>query len=136
MRVLLLFILIFAGCEDKSYTKIYKRDMIGVTTPTLSLNETNQSIKSLLTNVLEKEGFHVESGSLYTIEVDADSYHHKCNNPNTSTYDATYDGFVKLTLLKGMQRLYMCQKDYHGELDTQVFETLFSHMQKEFKLHP
>jgi len=136
MRYLLLLMLIFGGCEDKSYTKIYNTKMIGLSTPTLSLSETNQSIKNMLAAVLVKEGFHIDSASLYTIEVDADTYHHKCNNPNTATYDATYDGFVKLTLLKGMKRLYMCQKDYHGELNSKVFATLFSHMKKEFKLHP
>ena len=136
MRYVLLFILLLSGCEDKSFTKIYNTKMIGLSTPTLSLSETNQTIKTMLSDILIQEGFRIDSSSLYTIEVDSNTYSHKCNNPNTSTYDATYDGFVKLTLLKGMKPLYMCQKDYHGKLDREIFKQLFSHIKKEFKLHP
>lgn len=134
MRYLLLFILIFTACQDRTYTRIYQKDAVDMNISTMSLSESNQTIKTNVTLALEKSGFKVISGSPYALEIEGTRYSHKCNNPNTSTYDATYDGFIKLTLLKNMKRIYMCQKDYHGKLDEHIMIELLTKMKQDLKL--
>jgi len=134
MRYLLLFLLFFTACQDKTYSRIYKSEEVGANIPALSISETNQTIKSIAVSALKNSGFKVVTGSPYALEIDGATYPHKCNNPNTSTYDATYNGYIKITLLKNMQRIYMCQKDYHGTFNEEVIETLVEKMKDDLKL--
>ncbi len=136
MKYLLIFLLFFTACQDKTYSHIYKQSEIGANISTISLSETNQTIKAIITSALKNTHFIVAIGSPYALEIDGATYPKKCNNPNTSTYDATYDGYVKLTLLKNMKLIYMCQKDYHGTLDESAFATLLEKMQEDLKLTP
>ncbi len=132
--LLLTVTLLFTACQDKTYSRIYKKDALDGGIPTLTLSESNQTIKTMLTSALKKRGFRVASGSPYALEIEGTRYSHKCNNPNTATYDATYDGFIKLTLSKHMKRIYMCQKDYHGALDETIMIELLERMQSDLRL--
>jgi len=134
MRYLLLFILLFTGCQDKIYSRIYKQDEVGANIPTLSISETNQTIRAIAISAIQDAHFKVATGSPYVLDIDGATYPKKCNNPNTSTYEATYDGYIKLTLLKNMKRVYMCQKDYHGILNEEVIEDLIEKMQDDLEL--
>jgi len=51
----------------------------------------------------------------------------------TSAYDASYDGFVRLTLLKNNQKVYMCQKDFKGELSVRAVEKLLILMRDDLE---
>jgi hypothetical protein len=82
----------------------------------------------------KKSGFHIQSGALYVVEIEGAHYPKKCNNPQATAYDATYDGYAKLTLLKGLKRLYVCQKDFHGALDSAIIEALIQKMKQDLKL--
>ncbi len=133
MRYLLLFIIIFTGCQDKIYSRIYKSDEVGANIPSLSISEINQTIKSIAIVAIKNADFKVVTGSSYVLEIDGATYPKKCNNPNTSTYEATYDGYIKLTLLKNMKRVYMCQKDYHGTLNEGVMQDLLEKMKDDLE---
>lgn len=134
MKYLLLCILIFTGCQDKTYSRIYKKEEIGAKISTLSISDINQTTKSIAISALKNSNFKVATGSPYVLEIDGATYPKKCNNPNTSTYEATYDGYIKLTLLKNMKRVYMCQKDYHGTLNEEVIEALVEKMKDDLEL--
>ena len=134
MKYILLFVLIFAGCQDKTYSRIYKKEEVGAKIPTLSISDINQTIKTIAIKAIKNANFKVESGTPYVLEIDGATYPKKCNNPNTSTYEATYDGYIKLTLLKNMKRIYMCQKDYHGTLTEKVVEDLLDKMKDDLNL--
>ncbi len=131
-----LILLILLGCEDKTFSRIYKKTIVGKPLTTVSLSETNQTLRSMLIKALQKEHIKVISGANYLLELDGATYPKKCNNPNTSTYDATYNGYFKLTLRKNMHPLYMCQKDYHGTLNHEVIEALLARLKKDLKLTP
>ncbi len=136
MRYILLFVLFFTACQDKTYSRIYKQSEVGTTILALSISETNQTIKAIVLKALKHTDFKVVSGSPYALEIDGATYPKKCNNPTTSTYDATYDGYIKLTLLKNMKRIYICQKDYHGRLDEGAISALLEKMQEDLKITP
>jgi hypothetical protein len=131
MKYLLLFILIFSGCEDKTFSQIYDKNEVGKKITNISLSETNQTIRAVISTALEKSDFHIVSGSPYVLEFDTRVYSHKCNNPNSSAYDRTYDGFVQLKLLKNFKRIYICQKDYHGVFNDVVIEELLERMKRD-----
>jgi hypothetical protein len=126
--------ILFFGCEDKTFSRIYDKKAIGEKITYIAVSESNLTIKNMAIEALLNEGFSVKVGSAYVLEVEGSHYPKKCNNPNTSTYDATYDGYIKLTLLKNMKPLYMCQQDYHGVVNTNIIEHLIKKMQEELKL--
>jgi hypothetical protein len=126
--------IILLGCEDKTFTHVYDKQVVGKKISSIAVSESNISIKNMAIKALKSQGFDVKVGSIYVIEIEGSRYPKKCNNPNTSTYDATYDGFIKLTLLKQMKPLYMCQQDYHGRLNTNIIADLVEKMKEELKL--
>jgi hypothetical protein len=132
MKLFLLITLLLLGCEDKTFTRIYQKEQVGKTIPAISISENNQTLKSMAEKVI-KEYFTLQVGAPYVLEIEGSSYPKKCNNPNTTAYDATYDGFIKLILLKNMKRLYMCQKDYHGELNPNIIHNLIKQMRRDLK---
>ena len=131
MKYLLLFILIFSGCEDKIVSQIYDKNVVGKNITNISLSETNTTLREMISMALKNSNFHLVSGSPYVLEFDTRVYSHKCNNPNSSAYDRTYDGFVQLRLLKNFKRIYICQKDYHGEFSQEVIEELLERMKRD-----
>ena len=133
MRVLVLIALLFLGCEDKTFTRIYQTEYVGKPIPALSISENNQTIKTMAEKVIQKY-FTLQVGAAYVLEIESSSYPKKCNNPNATAYDATYDGYIKLTLLKNMKRLYMCQKDYHGDLNPSIINDLITQMREDLAL--
>ena len=69
----------------------------------------------------------------YSIKVDYMEYKKACNNPMTSAYDASYDGFIRLTLLKETSRVYMCQKDFRGVLSVSILEDMLTLMRDDLE---
>jgi len=133
MRYLLLIILIFTGCEDKVFSQLYDKQIVGENITDISLSETNSTLRKLISTALKNKKFHLVTGSPYVLEFDTRVYSHKCNNPNSSAYDRTYDGFVQLRLLKNFKRIYICQKDYHGEFSKEIIEELLEKMKRDLE---
>jgi hypothetical protein len=133
MRYLLLLItfLIFLGCEDKITSHFYGKKEVGKNISSVSLSETNSTLREIISNAVKNSDLKLVSGSSYVLEFDARVYSHRCNNPNSSAYDRTYDGFVQLRLLKNFKKIYSCQKDYHGEFNSEVVEDLIEKMNRD-----
>ena len=131
MKYLLFFILIFSGCEDKTFSQIYDKNEVGKKITNISLSETNSTLRKMISTAIKNRNLHLVSGSSYVLEFDTRVYSHKCNNPNSSAYDRTYDGFVQLRLLKNFKRIYICQKDYHGVFNDVVIEELLERMKRD-----
>jgi len=137
MRSLKLFttifltILLFSGCDDKVVTQFYIKQDKGIELKTINLISRYPDIKNQIVTALKDENIKIESNSSYSIKVDYTDYKKVCNNPMTSAYDRTFSGFIRLTLLKNGDRIYMCQKEFRGELSADDFKRLFSLMKDD-----
>jgi hypothetical protein len=136
MRYLLRLItfLIFLGCEDKITSQLYDKSEVRKNISSISLSETNTTLREIISKAAKKSNFHLVSGSPYVLEFDTRVYSHKCNNPNSSAYNRTYDGFVQLRLLKNFKKIYICQKDYHGEFSYEVVKDLLDRMKRDLEV--
>ncbi len=110
----LFIILLMFGCEEKHFTQVYDNSVKGNIVKEVRLSVTDLKLRKDLMQLFRTEGIRVTDEAPYTLEVEAEKYPRHCNNPLTCSYDATYDGFMKIRLLRGMHALYMTQQDYHG----------------------
>ncbi len=133
-KILLLSTLLFIACEDKTYTKIYQKDIIGSHISSLLVINTQKEIRTPAIKAIKDSGFELKENSPYSIDIEYRKYSHHCNNPLTPSYDATYDGFVKLHLYHGLKELYSVQKDFHGEFDEEKLKQLIEKMKEDLKL--
>ncbi len=129
----LTILLFLTSCEDKTFTRVY-----GVVETPLVINSVNLSsiypdVKSMVEISLKREDLPIKKDASYTIKVDFMNYKKACNNPMTSAYDATYSGFIRLTLLKDSKRIYMCQKEFRGELSIGVIDDLLALMRDDLE---
>jgi hypothetical protein len=134
MKTILIIALFFIGCEDKTYTKIYQKSLVGSHIKEISLASSDKEIRTPAIEAIKESGFKLKSSAPYSIDIEYRKYSHKCNNPQTAAYDATYDGFVKLHLYKGLKEVYSVQKDFHGEFDADVIESLLDKMREDLDL--
>jgi hypothetical protein len=134
IKILLVLTLFFIGCEDKTYTKIYQKSLVGSHIKDISIASSDKDIRNLSKKALKESGFNLKSSSPYSIDIEYRKYSHHCNNPQTAAYDATYDGFVKLHLFKGLKEVYSVQKDFHGEFDEGVIANLLDKMREDLDL--
>ncbi len=122
---------LFMGCEEKRYSKIYDRTQTGIPLREVRVATASPQLKKRLAEALKAEGIVLSEKAPLTLQVEATRYSRRCNNPTTCAYDATYDGFAKLTLMRDMHPIYMVQRDYHGALDTDIFRDLIGQMRRE-----
>jgi len=135
MKIISVLILIFLlGCEDKTYKQIYDKSKIGSKINNISLSNIDKNLRKMALRSLKDEGFGIKTQSPYSIYIESRRYSHHCNNPNTIAYDATYDGFVKLTLFYKMKKIYSIQRDYHGKLDEGIITDLLEQMKRDLKI--
>lgn len=136
MKIISILILIFLfGCEDKTYKQIYDKSKIDSKITYISLSNIDKNLRKMALRSIKDEGFGIKTQSPYSIYIESRRYSHHCNNPNTIAYDATYDGFVKLTLSYKMKKVYSIQRDYHGKLDEDIISSLLEEMKRDLKLH-
>ncbi|RUM63040.1 MAG: hypothetical protein DSZ05_09240 [Sulfurospirillum sp.] len=131
--VLLLMILLF-GCEEKHFTRVFDTSVRGAEIKSVRLSVTDPKLRRSLTKLLYQEGIGVTDRALYTLEAEAAKYPKHCNNPLTCTYDATYDGFMKIRLLRQMHPLYMTQQEYHGVFHPEDMMVLVERMYDDLNL--
>jgi len=127
-------LVLFSGCTDRTYSRIYQKELIGKKVSAISLSCEDKKIKDIVVKAFKNSQFKLDKNSLYEIKVDYLKYCKSCNNPMTNAYDATYDGYFKLTLLKNRQKVYMCQKDFHGDFDEGEVEKLIDLMVQEMEI--
>lgn len=124
----LVLALFLGACEDKSYSKIYTPSAKGLKISALRISVNDPGFYKFVTSTLLQKEISVTRNAYYTLEVESKAYAKHCNNPMTSAYDATYDGYVRLRFLENMKLLYMCQKDYHDDLTPEILESLIDKM--------
>jgi len=128
---LFLISIVFTACDDKMVTKEYIKNLKHLKIDSISLESPYKNIQKKIILALKNENLKINENSIYIIKVDYTDYKKICNNPMTSAYDATFDGFIRLTLFKKGTRIYMCQKEFRGKLDVDDFEKLLSQMKNE-----
>jgi len=132
--VFILFVSIFfIACQDRTYTQRYNGKIKHINLSSIKLECPYLDIQGVVKEAFKNQKVTINKDSLYRIKVDYLNYTKQCNNPMTSSYDATYDGFIRLTLFKDRKKIYMCQKDYHGDLDVNVVEELLDLMKDELE---
>ncbi len=129
----LALILLLSACDDKTFSKIYPNTPESVDVKTVTLLCIYPDVSKIVQEALKESNFNLQTTSEYSIKVDYMNYKKACNNPMTSAYDATYDGFIRLTLLKENRRIYYCQKDYRGELSVSTIENLLTLMRDDLE---
>ncbi len=132
--LLFVFIFLISGCEDKTLTKIYDPDIAGEKISTLKVFALNQKLKDSMTEVLKTKGISVNDKSEYILQVDERAYEYHCNNPSTPAYEATYDGYAQIKLMKNSKPIFMAQKDYHGKFNSSILSNLVDTMIKKLKI--
>ena len=126
-------VFIFTACsDDKTVTQIYQKVEIPKI-ESVKLLSIYPSVQEKLQQVLKSENLKLNSDSIYAIKVDYMDYEKVCNNPMTSAYDATFDGFIRLTFLKNDKRIYMCQKEFRGKLGVSDLEKLLTLMRDDLE---
>jgi len=129
-----LFLLFVLGCEDKRFVKVYDTSVKGAKIDTFRLSTANPKLEDIVEHTLKNMGLDKDFNAKYTLEVQMQKYAKHCNNPTTCSYDATYDGYVKLRLLKNMHPVYMVQQDYHGDFKPDILESLINKMYSDLDL--
>lgn len=128
------FVLLFlSACDNKTFSKIYQQTPDALEIKSVELICIYPTVQNFVKKALSNEKIHLNTDSIYTLKIDYMDYKKACNNPMTSTYDATYDGFIRLTLLKESKRIYMCQKDFRGELSVSIIEDLLTLMRDDLE---
>ena len=125
---------LISGCEEKHFTHIYDESVRGSIVKEVRLSVTDLRLRNGLVQLLRIHGVEVTDKASYTLEVEAAKYPHHCNNPLTSSFDATYDGFIKIRLLRGMYPFYITQQDYHGDLHKDYVMKLVDRMYDDLDL--
>jgi len=124
--VLLVFWL--GGCEEKYVVRCDDASLKGHKLTRLRVSAADMRLRKMTGQILQKEGIRVEDDAAYTLEVETSRYAHHCNNPLTCSYDATYDGYVRVRLLQKMRLLCMVQRDYHGEFSKRLLADVIDRM--------
>jgi len=130
---LLFVLLLFTACNnDKTVTQTYQKIEIPKI-ESIQLLSTYPEIREKVNTALKRENLKINKDSIYSIKVDYMDYKKICNNPMTSAYDATFDGFIRLTFKKDSKRIYMCQKEFRGELSVSGLEKLLTLMRDDLE---
>ncbi|HHD83327.1 MAG TPA: hypothetical protein ENK93_00465 [Campylobacteraceae bacterium] len=132
--LLILVLLLISGCGKKYTSHLYDDTVRGSRVDAVRLSTADANLSRLVKAMLQKRDIAISDRALLTLQAEATTYSHHCNNPLTCSYDATYDGFVKLTLMRQMHPLYMVQSDYHGRLTPKLLESLWEQMTEELEL--
>ena len=132
--LLLFLFLLMIGCEDKRFVRVYDGSLKGTKIDTLHISTVDPKLHEVVYALLKKMGISEMSGAKYTLEVQMQKYAKHCNNPMTCSYDATYDGYVKIRLLKNMHPVYMSQQDYHGDFESDILENMVENMYDDLDL--
>ena len=130
----ILLILSFVGCEERPYTKIYNKDEIGKSLKVVSLTSKNKNFTILIENELKNYDISIDNKSPFNIEFIYAYYKKRCNNPLASSRAKSYNGFVRFSLFKDKKRVYICQKDFNGEIDKDLIEELLEVMMDDMNL--
>ena len=124
--ILAMFLL--GGCEEKYVVQCGDASLKGDKLTRLRVSAADMRLRKMIAQVLKKEGIRVDDEAAYTLEVETSRYAHHCNNPLTCSYDATYDGYVRVRLLQKMRPLCMVQRDYHGEFSKRFLADVIEKM--------
>jgi len=127
----ILFFLSACG-DDKTVTQTYKKVDIAKV-DSIKLLSIYPDIQEKIEQAIANENLTIKQDSPYAIKLDYMNYKKICNNPMTSAYDATFDGFIRLTFLKDDKRIYMCQKEFRGELSVSGLEKLLTLMRDDLE---
>ncbi len=131
---LLVSLSLFYGCEEKHFSKCYDTSIKGKTLTQLRISAHDPTLRRMVKELLRQDGIVINDRADLTLEVEVTKYARHCNNPLTCSYDASYDGYVKITLLRRMQPLYMTQQDYHGDFESAKLARLIERMYDELDL--
>jgi len=124
--------LIISCSEDKTFKHIEDKSEIGKL-HSFSLVASDKSLLDLAKKAAKDADISI-SNSPYTIVVESSKYPQHCNNPLTPAYEATYDGYVKITIKKAFKKIYFIQRDFHDDVNKDIIEDLLEIMKKDLKI--
>ncbi len=127
-------IVFLTGCSnDKTFKGIQDKSEVGKL-HSFTLLATDKNLLKLAKKAAKEADINL-SNSPCTIVVESSKYPQHCNNPLTPAYEASYDGYVKITVKKAFKKIYFIQRDFHDDVTEGTIEDLFEIMKKDLKIH-
>lgn len=127
----ILSLLIFSGCENNKFKKIYIQEKINFTSDlpkSLQVKTNDDFGLNICRNFFSKKGFVIGESDLL-LDLEYRYYSQTCNNPLSKTSsDYDYDGFIKITLSQKSKKLYFIQIDFKGMIDEKIIVSLLEEM--------
>ena len=131
--ILLLSILFFFGCsKDKTFKRVLVKEEVGKL-HSFTLLATDKKLKLLALKAVKEVDIRL-SKSPYTIVVESSKYPQHCNNPLTPAYEASYDGYIKITVKKAFKKIYFIQRDFHDDVTKDTIKNLLKLMKDDLKI--
>ena len=125
---LLLFMLLFLGCDGKLYTNIHDKSKVDVHIPSIEIAANDAFSKKSVESIMQKRDFVVAS-SAYRLRAEHRDYKKACTNPLSKTSsDYSFDGLVAIELFYKEQKIYSAYMDYKGEQKEALFAKLIDAM--------
>jgi hypothetical protein len=131
---LLLFMLLFVGCDGKLYTNIHDKSKVGVHISCIEIVANDAFSKKSVESIMQKRDFVVAS-SAYRLRAEHRDYKKSCTNPLSKTSsDYSFDGLVAIELFYKEQKIYSAYMDYKGEQKEALFAKLIDAMMDDLQI--
>lgn len=131
---LLLFMLLFLGCDGKLYTNIHDKSKVGVHIPSIEIAANDAFSKKSVESIMQKRDFVVAS-SAYRLRAEHRDYKKACTNPLSKiSSDYSFDGLVAIELFYKEQKIYSAYMDYKGEQKEALFAKLIDAMMDDLQI--
>jgi len=126
-------ILLLLGCsEDKTFKRVEDKSVVGKL-HSFTILASNKKLLKMAKEASKEANINI-TPSPYSIVVESSKYPQHCNNPLTPAYEASYDGYVKLTVKKGFKKIYFIQRDFHDDVTQGILEDLLEILKKDLKV--
>lgn len=133
LRFFLVFLLFFlVSCtKDNTFKMFSNKSEVGKL-HSFNLVVTDKSILNIAKKALKEEDIKIQK-SPYTMIIESSKYPSHCNNPLTPAYEATYDGYIRISVKKAFNDIYFIQRDFHGDVTQSLIEDLLEELKEDLK---
>lgn len=119
--VVLLFTL--SGCLEKEiYSEVVDKTMISHPPQTLQIEDPSGMLKSTL-----------KTDPSSPIKMSVTIHCAKCNNPQSKSLGADFDGYIRITLSEENRTLARAQMDYKGEATSDEVQQVYDYLTDQLK---
>lgn len=121
--------LIFLGCENKIYTKIYDKKLAKEKIECLKLTSDNLIIEDVVKNhpFIKKL---LKNSCPYSLKITS-NYITSCSSAKAKALGSDFDGFVRFDIYKDGIHIYRNQRDFKGKFTNKIADSLINKMRED-----